>query len=326
MIHRVALITRNRLVLKHLARVAAAVCLLATAAIQAENADLLLMRNERVTLGIDRSKGGAITWLSWTEYPRNMVNLYDPGRLIQQSYYAGNRRDRLAEGQGEHWSPWSWNPIQGGGLTTWSRVTVFERLEDGTLHAETVPKLWDMPNEEANAVMRQWTDFEAGMPDAIRVTCELVCQREDHDAWGVTGLSPQEVPACYFTRNFESVKTYLGQGQWRVEDQPPGPPWGRAKTPYRAMAFFEKSGQGVAVYSPSSSELWNFGPHVDATSDDPYGGPCMHVAPVVRIDLRPKSTFRYRYWLLVGNQSEIVQGLDRLIQLYADDSYDLINP
>ena len=38
----------------------------------------------------------------------------------------------------------------------------------------------------------------------------------------------QEIPACYFTRNFSVVKSYLGEGQWRVETQPPGPPWGQA--------------------------------------------------------------------------------------------------
>lgn len=291
-----------------------------------DDADLMLLKNERVSIGIDRTKGGSITWLSWTEYPQNMVNIHDPGRLIQQSYYAGKRRDRTVEGQGDYWSPWSWNPIQGGGLSSWARVNVFERREDGSLFAETVPKLWDMPDEEAAALMRQWTSFEPEMPNTVVARCELICQREEDDAWGATGQNPQEVPACYFTRNFETIKTYLGDGNWRDEHQKPGPPWGRATPPHRAMAFFDASGQGVAVYSPASAGHWNFGPHVDVVSDDPKGGPCMHVAPVVRIPLRPKSTFRYRYWLLVGDQSEIAAGLDLLIEKYANEAFELTNP
>ena len=32
---------------------------------------------------------------------------------------------------------------------------------------ETVPKLWDMPNEEAAAYRRQWTGFEPGLPPVL---------------------------------------------------------------------------------------------------------------------------------------------------------------
>lgn len=51
--------------------------------------------------------GAAITWLSWADYPQNSVNHADPGRLIQQSYYAGHRLDRSADGQIPSWSPWT---------------------------------------------------------------------------------------------------------------------------------------------------------------------------------------------------------------------------
>jgi hypothetical protein len=67
--------------------------------------DLLTLDNGTVRVGIDRAKGAAITWLSWTAYPKNTVNSADPGRLIQQSYYAGLRLDRTAEGQSKAWSP-----------------------------------------------------------------------------------------------------------------------------------------------------------------------------------------------------------------------------
>ena len=57
-------------------------------------------------------------------------------------------------------------------------MTEFKRLDDNSLFGETIPKLWDMPNEEASAVMRQWTGFEPNMPDVVVVRCELDCQRE----------------------------------------------------------------------------------------------------------------------------------------------------
>jgi hypothetical protein len=89
-------------------------CLIGADALLA--ADLLTIDNGSAKVGIDREKGGAITWLSSPAYSQNIVNIADPGRLIQQSYYAGRRLDRTQEGQSKSWSPWSWNPIQGGGV------------------------------------------------------------------------------------------------------------------------------------------------------------------------------------------------------------------
>lgn len=288
--------------------------------------DLLLLDNGTVKIGINRAMGASITWLSWAAYPRNMINSVDPGRLIQQSYYAGRTLDRQADGQSHAWSPWPWNPIQGGGVGSWARVTEFRRLDDHTLYGETIPKLWDMPDEEAAALMRQWTGFEPAMPDVVVVRCELICQRAPDDRWGPAKLSPQEIPACYFTRNFSTFKSYLGNGEWRTETQPPGPPWGKAEPPLKAMACFAAGGQGVAVFSPTASGHWNFGPHGTGDGDDPAAGPCIHVAPLDRVNLGPKSTYRYRYWLIVGTEAQIAARLDSLRKRYADERAELSDP
>ena len=283
----------------------------------AEN--LLLLDNGAVKIGIDRAKGASITHLSWAAYSGNMVNSHDPGRLIQQSYYAGKRLDRRAEGQHKAWSPWCWNPIQGGGVGSWAKVTQFKRLESGTLFGETVPKLWDMPDEDATALMRQWTGFEPGMPNVVVVSCELVSKREPDDRWGTVRQSPQEIPATYFTRNFDTFKSYLGDGRWRTEPTKPGPPWSRSSDiPRKAMACFDKAGQGVAIFSPNALS-WNYGPHGGAGTDDPHGGPCVHIAPVTRVALAPTATFAYRYWLVVGTEKEIAKRLESLWAKYKDD-------
>jgi GH35 family endo-1,4-beta-xylanase len=287
--------------------------------------DLLSLDNGTVKVGINRAKGAAITWLSWADYPQNAVNHADPGRLIQQSYYAGHRLDRSADGQSPSWSPWAWNPIQGGGVASWARVNVMERRPDGTLYGETVPKLWDMPDEEAAALMRQWTGIEPAMPEVVVVKSELICQREDGDRWGPAAPRPQEIPACYFTRNFSDARSYLGKGKWRAETQPPGPPWGHATPPLKAMAFFNKAGQGIAVFSPTSTINWNYGPHGVGASDDPAAGPCMHVAPLDRVNLGPKSTYSFRYWMVVGDEKRIASRLDALIAKYSGERASLSN-
>lgn len=281
--------------------------------------ELLRIDNGAVQVGIDRSMGASITHLSWNEHPGSVVNVHDPGRLIQQSYYAGQSRDRIADGQSKAWSPWTWNPIQGGGVSSWARVTRFEKVDDATLFGETIPKLWDMPDEEADAVMQQWTGFEPGVQRTVVVRNRVQCQRDEDDAWGKAVLRPQEVPACYFTRNFDRFRSYLGEGKWRDEETNIGPPWRKASPPLGAMACFNDEGQAIAIYSPTANSHWNYGPHVNAASDDPSAGPCVHVAPISRVLLGPQSTYEYRYWLTVGDENQIAASLDRLIKEHANE-------
>jgi hypothetical protein len=189
--------------------------------------ELLFLENEYMKIGIDKSMGASITWLTWKLHQENSVNIHDPGRLIQQSYYAGKSIDRQAEGQSKSWSPWSWNPIQGGGINSWARVTQFEKKDNKALISETIPKLWDMPNEEAEATMFQRTEFEPDMPNVVTVFNRFISKRKENDRWGPGSSRHQELPALYFTSQFRNIETYLGKGNWRREEQPAGPPWGK---------------------------------------------------------------------------------------------------
>lgn len=297
----------------------------ATAAIpERPEPDLLFLDNTTMKIGIDRSMGASITWLSWQGQPGNIINIHDPGRLIQQSYYAGERLDRRADGQHKAWSPWTWNPIQGGGVMSWARVTRFEKFEDVKLVSETIPKLWDMPDEEAAAVMLQATEFEPGMPDVVRVHNRIVCRRQPDDRWGAAVPRHQELPACYFTSAFRHVESYLGDGGWRREQQPPGPPWGRANPPLNVMACFNDDGQGVAIFSPAATEHWNFGPHRRFTPNaKPEDGPCVHLAPIATVPLGPQSALQYRYWMVVGSKAGITKRIDALLARYDDEEFEL---
>ena len=56
--------------------------------------------------------------------------------------------DRRAEGQSKAWSPWSWNPIQGGGVGSWARVTEFKHLT-GQEHPKT-SLVYEYPRAEGD--------------------------------------------------------------------------------------------------------------------------------------------------------------------------------
>ncbi len=289
--------------------------------------DLLYIDNQVVKIGIDRSMGASITWLSWKNQPENVINIHDPGRLLQQSYYAGNNLDRQKDGQAKSWSPWTWNPIQGGGVMSWARVTKFQKIGDKQLYSETVPKLWDMPDEEAEAVMKQSTEFVPDMPNVVEVHNRLICKRKENDRWGEAVPRHQELPACYFTSRFRNVEMYLGDGKWEKVQQPPGPPWGNAHPKLNIMACFADDGQGIAVFSPAGTDHWNFGPHVKYDPNaKPTDSPCMHMAPIGTVKLGPQSTLEYRYWMVMGSKAEIEPRLNVLLEKYKDEKIKLTEP
>ena len=49
----------------------------------------------------------------------------------------------------------------------------------------------------------------------------------------------------------------------------------------------------------------------------------MHVAPIDRVSLGPKSVYRYRYWLVVGPAAPIAARLETLWAKYAGEQAEL---
>ena len=113
--------------------------------------------NGLIKVKLDLTRGGAINYLSISGTDRNLVNIHDEGRYIQQSYYAGNDLNRQGDGQASNWSPWPWNPIQVGD-SFGNRADILDYKQNGdTLYVKCIPMLWDMNNEPAEAEMEQWT-------------------------------------------------------------------------------------------------------------------------------------------------------------------------
>ena len=141
----------------------------------------LELNNGTLKIRTDNTYGGSIVWLSTAAGTLNLVNIHDRGREIQQSYYAGSNLTRA--GQIANYSPWSWNPVQAGSYSGTASIVDSFSLNNGILYSWTRPKLWDVPNETAQAVIKQWTQFEPGMSQVIRVTNQLACLRPAGDAW-----------------------------------------------------------------------------------------------------------------------------------------------
>jgi hypothetical protein len=67
--------------------------------------DGIWLGNRSFRVGLLRSSGGAIGWISPPGGERSVVNSFDRGRLVQQSWYGDE--------DGSDWNgrPWRWNPV-----------------------------------------------------------------------------------------------------------------------------------------------------------------------------------------------------------------------
>ncbi len=243
----------------------------------------------------------------------NLINIHDQGRLIQQSYYAGQNLDRTAEGQSPAWSPWPWNPIQGGDASgNASEVLDVGAAEfGGGVFTRTVPLLWDMTTgEKAQCYMDQWNEFEPGMSNVLRVTCRLIVDRDEGDIWGAARNRHQELPAVYFIRNLSKVVSYTNSVPWTSGtvselSYVPGPPWHRTDPTEQWMGMVDPATDiGVGLYSPIETVYWSYG----AAGNPPGGptsGPTMHISPVGAAKMDYNHILIYRYWLIYGDLDEI---------------------
>ena len=124
----------------------------------------LYLESEGMKVGFDLEAGGSIGFLSHRKFARNMVNTHDKGRYIQQSYYAGQHIDRQKDGQHKAWSPWCWNPIQGGDAFLNKSKLEVSKIDPkkGEAYLKCLPMQWDMKNKQADATMEQWVTILKG--------------------------------------------------------------------------------------------------------------------------------------------------------------------
>ena len=278
--------------------------------VQIGGTETAYLDNGTLRMGTPTTQGGSINFLA-PSGGSNLVNWHDPGRLIQQSYYAGPALTR--PGQSPNWSPWAWNPIQGGDASgKKSQIVEMTRFDSGTgFFTRTVPLLWDMTTgEKAKAWIDQWNQFEPEMPDVIRVTCRFTCFRDPADLWGGPLSRHQELPACYLIRSLSKVVTYQGANPWTndatsVSNITPGPPWMQHFPTENWVAMVNPATDvGVGVYSPFGNLFW----WVGATGSPPGGetsSQTMHMAPIRALKLGRDSILAYRYWMIHGDLATI---------------------
>jgi hypothetical protein len=267
----------------------------------------LVSDNGVLKLKLDLTRGGAISYISLSGTDRNLVNIHDEGRYIQQSYYAGKRLNRQKEGQNPSWSPWSWNPIQVGDSYKNRAKILKYKVRGNKSYVKCIPMLWDMKNMLAEAEMEQWNTLDSNV---LKVHCKLTINRTD-SLYGENKQNDQELPAVYPISALSNLYSYIGNTPFtkdtlsnlKVVNLASGF-WGRyPNISEHWMAFVDSNKRGMGVYTPiCKSFLAGLAGKPGGEFNDESTS---YIAPVKKEILNKTSVFEYDYYIIIGSLEEI---------------------
>ncbi len=135
----------------------------------------------------------------------NLINRYDAGRLVQQSYY-GTFGGGYECGE-YNGSPWNYNPVQGGNKYNDCSKIVDIVTTENSLYVKCRPLDWAKPAEDISpSYMEATYTLEKG---AVKVKCRFV----DFSGYPST-VTTQEMPAFYCVEPLNRFVYYSGNSPW----------------------------------------------------------------------------------------------------------------
>lgn len=272
-----------------------------------ESSGLESIDNGSIKLKVDLTRGGAICYLSLSENDRNLVNIFDEGRYIQQSYYSGKPLDRISEGQSPDWSPWPWNPIQVGDVYR-NRAEILDHWKNGdTLYVKAIPMQWDMNNKPAEAIMEQWIILHENV---LKVHNRLTCSRTD-TIYRKNIENDQELPAVYPISALENLYSYLCDLPFTNDTLSRMPVvnlssgfWGIYNNVNEHwMAFVDNDMHGIGVYN--SQCTYSLAGMSGNPGHEALDASTSYIAPIKKEILNNNSVYDYTYYIIVGTLENI---------------------
>lgn len=258
--------------------------------------DFLYIDNGKIRMGFKRSSGVGIASFETVADGQNVINHWDRGRLVQQSYY-GNV-------DGSTWTldgkviPWRWNPVQGGDCRHNSPVVLDVKAGKDQLYSKTVGKNWGGGQDLHEATLEQWVRLEDDVAHVkFRLTYTGSVKHTTHS---------QELPAVFVEPHYNTLVLYDGADPWTsapVSKSSPGWPNESRRMTENWAAYIGPDGKGVGVYVPVASELtcYRFGSGEYRRED----GACSYFAPLKKFAITPGLVFDYDVYLTIGTEHDI---------------------
>ena len=258
--------------------------------------------NGQIRLGVKVSSGAAIGYLSASSSKHNLLNHYDHGRLVQQSYYGKE--------DGSLWNkkPWRWNPVQGGDWRG-SPARVLEiKADKTTLYAKTLPKHWASGEDLPEVVMEQWITLTGRLAHVrYRMTYKGDVEHP---------RTHQEIPAFFAQPELSTLVLYDGDKPWTggaPKRLQPGWPNEGHKITENWAAYVDENDRGVGAYVPVAKEITSYRYKGGSGSD------CSYFAPLATFAVKPGLTFEYDAYLAIGTSAEMRAAFDEVRKARAKD-------
>lgn len=262
--------------------------------------------NGTLRLGVDCSRGACIGFIGESSTQRNLLNHYDEGRFIQQSYYG--------KPDGSDWNgkPWVYNPIQGG---SWRRVpakiTNFHINKEATeISATITPRHWATGELRPEMIMEQ----DLSLDDDIAIL------RFSMSYQGPKQGKPrhQEMPAVFIDgalENFVYTKNgVLTRAEPRIiaENNRKGVNGlGYGKSSSEWVAYLNDADWGIGIYTPGTQAFTCYRALGDGTTG-PSGSSTSYVAPIRTFALETGLEIEYITYVTIGTLEEIRRRFDEL--------------
>jgi hypothetical protein len=245
--------------------------------------------NGVVRIGIDKSRGACIGYFAESKTRRNLLNNYDEGRFIQQSYYG--RPD------GSKWNgkPWVYNPVQGGhSKGKRSRLLKFTRdQEKKTISARVEPLSWASGVACPEALM--------GVTISLEGPLARVRFRMDYTGKDQSAIHDQEMPAVFTDAELPNL-VYSENG--KLKRRVPGWPNERGKATENWVAYLDDKDWGIGICTPGTETFTCYRFKGDGKTG-PAGSACSYVAPLRRFSLQKGLVVDYEVFLTIGSLEEI---------------------
>ena len=255
--------------------------------------------NGTVRIGVDRSRGACIGYFGESTTKRNLLNHFDEGRFVQQSYYG--------QKDGSDWNgkPWVYNPIQGG---SWQRVPAKVREFKKTskaLYARIEPRHWANGELCPEMVMEETLSLDGAV---AKISFRMKYAGEDQGK-----PRHQELPAVFIdgalpnffyekagTLTNEAPRILAENGKEGIDGL------GLGASTSEWVAYLDDDGWGIGIYTPGTTEFTAYRARGDGTTG-PSGSVCSYVAPLRTFALTKGLEVKYDVYLTIGTLEEIKQ-------------------
>jgi hypothetical protein len=254
------------------------------------------LENKRLKLGVDLDVGGAIGWLSTREQPdKNLLNAYDHGRYVQQSYYG--------DPDGSDWNgkPWRYNPVQGGDWRGTAAVVVEVKSTSPTdLYVATRPRHWANGKLLDECLMEQWVTLKGPVVHIkYAFTYNGSVSHKAHH---------QELPAVFVDPAYDTL-VFCEGAPWSgapLTRKQPGEKNEYVNFTEPWLAWVNDNDAGLGVLAPQCKMATCY--------RVPGKAACSYVAPLETFALTPGLKFEHEVWLTAGKLVEIRERFSEVLR------------